>query len=95
MTVLELLVLLLVAGVCGAVGQAIVGTSRGLLASIAIGFVGAMLGSWLARRLGLPEIFAVGIAGRAFPVIWSILGSALFVAVLALVSGRRSIATGT
>lgn len=94
MTVLELLVLLLVAGVCGAIGQAIVGTSRGILVSIAVGFVGAVLGTWLARALGLPALFAIGIGGRTFPVVWSILGSALFVAVVALLSGRRT-ALGT
>lgn len=91
MTPLELLVLLLVAGVCGAIGQAIVGTSRGFLVSIAVGFVGALLGSWLARQLGLPELLAISVSGRSFPVVWSILGSALFVAVVALLSGRRPV----
>ena len=91
MTPLELLVLLLVAGVCGAIGQAIVGTSRGFLVSIAVGFVGALLGSWLARQLGLPELLAISVSGRTFPVVWSILGSALFVAVVALLTGRRPV----
>ncbi len=89
MSVIELLLLLLVAGICGAIGQAIAGTSRGFLVSIAVGFVGALLGSWLARVLGLPELFAVGVGGHTFPIVWSILGSALFVAVVALISGRR------
>src|SRR5262245_19469378 len=41
MTLLDFLILLLVAGICGAVGQAIVGYSRGgCLASIALGFIG-------------------------------------------------------
>ncbi len=93
MTVLELLLLLLIAGVCGAIGQAIVGTSRGFLVSIAVGFVGALLGSWLARLLGLPEIFAVNVGGHTYPIVWSILGSALFVAVVALITGRRRVVT--
>ena len=92
MTLLEFLVLLLVAGVCGALGQAISGFSRGgCLVSIALGFIGALLGMWLARSLGLPEPLPVEIGGRAaFPVVWSIIGSALFVAVIGLLTRRRA-----
>ena len=40
MTLLDVLILLLVAGICGSLGQAIVGYSRGgCLVSIALGFV--------------------------------------------------------
>jgi uncharacterized membrane protein YeaQ/YmgE (transglycosylase-associated protein family) len=90
MTILDLIVLLIVAGVCGALGQAITGYSRGgCLVSIALGFVGAVLGVWLARSLALPELFAVRIGTTNFPIIWSIIGSALFVAVIALLTRRR------
>ena len=90
MTLMELLVLLIVAGICGALGQAISGFSRGgCLVSIALGFVGALLGTWLSRQLGLPGLLAVPVAGRAFPVIWSIIGAALFVAVIGLLTRRR------
>lgn len=91
MTLIDLLILLLVAGLCGALGQAISGFSRGgCLVSIALGFIGAVLGMWLARQLGLPELFVVAVGGRNFPVVWSIIGSALFVAVISLLTrGRR------
>jgi uncharacterized membrane protein YeaQ/YmgE (transglycosylase-associated protein family) len=86
----SLLILLLVAGVCGAIGQAIVGYSRGgCLVSIALGFIGALLGMWLAGALGLPELFAVSIGGKQFPIIWSIIGAALFVAILSLITRSR------
>ena len=89
MTITSLLILLVVAGICGAIGQAIVGFSRGgCLASIAIGFIGALLGMWLAGALGLREMFAVNIGGQSFPIVWSILGSALFVAFIALITRR-------
>lgn len=89
MSLLELLVLLLVAGICGAVGKAIVGYfPGGFLASIGVGFVGALLGTWVARLAGLPELFALRIGTTTFPIIWSILGSSLFVAAIALISGR-------
>lgn len=90
MTILELLILLLIAGLCGAAGQAITGFSRGgCLASIGVGFVGALIGTYIARAMGLPEIFAVAVGGTSFPIVWSILGGALFVAVIALLSRRR------
>src|SRR6266516_3945711 len=58
--ILQLLLLLLIAGICGALGQAIGGyTHGGCLVSIALGFIGAMLGSWIAGRLGLPELLAI------------------------------------
>src|SRR6266545_4362750 len=68
MTLLDLIVLLLIAGLCGALGQAIGGFSRGgCLVSIALGFIGALLGMWLARQLGLPELFPVHIGTTSFP----------------------------
>ena len=89
MTLLDLLILLLIAGICGSLGQAISGFSRGgCLVSIALGFIGAVLGMWLARELGLPELFAVRIGDTTFPIVWSIIGSALFVAILGLLTRR-------
>jgi uncharacterized membrane protein YeaQ/YmgE (transglycosylase-associated protein family) len=86
MTLLNLLLLLIVAGVCGGVAQTIAGYSRrGWLASIALGFVGALLGSWLAGALGLGELLALRIGDRTFPIVWSIIGAALFVVALHLV----------
>lgn len=90
MELLDLIILLLVAGLCGALGQAIAGYSRGgCLVSIALGFVGALLGVWLARMMQLPELFAVRIGTSDFPIVWSIIGAALFVAVLTLFTRRR------
>ena len=90
MTLWDVLVLLLIAAICGSLGQAIAGVSRGgCLVSIALGFVGAVLGMWLARWMGLPELFAIRIGDTNFPIVWSIIGSALFVAVIALLTRRR------
>ena len=89
MTLFDLLLLLLVAGICGSLGQAISGFSRGgCLVSIALGFIGAVVGMWLARKLGLPELYTVHIGTTSFPIIWSIIGSALFVAIIALLTRR-------
>jgi uncharacterized membrane protein YeaQ/YmgE (transglycosylase-associated protein family) len=87
-TLVEFLILLLVAAVAGAIGQAIVGYSAGgCLGSIAVGFIGALLGAWIARALGLPELFSINIGEQAFPLIWAIIGAALFVAIIKLISG--------
>lgn len=91
MTLLSFLILLLIAGICGAIGQAIVGTSGGILVSIAVGFIGALLGIWLAGALGLREMFAINIGGQNFPIVWSIIGSALFVALISLLTRRRRV----
>jgi hypothetical protein len=48
-----------------------------------------MLGSWISRRAGLPELLNLTIGDKTFPVVWSVIGAALFVAVLTLISGRR------
>ena len=90
MGLVDFLILLVVAGVCGAVAQAIAGYSRGgCLVSVALGFIGALLGHWLATALGLPELLTLHIDGQGFPVVWSIIGAALFVAALNLARPRR------
>jgi uncharacterized membrane protein YeaQ/YmgE (transglycosylase-associated protein family) len=89
MTLLSFLILLLIAGICGAIGQAIVGFQGGVLVSIAIGFIGALIGMWLSGALGLREMFAVNIGGKTFPIVWSIIGATLFVALIGLFRGRR------
>lgn len=92
MTILEFLLLLLIAGICGGLAQSIAGYSHGgCLTSIALGFVGALLGTWLARLAGLPELFSIQIGNTAFPIVWSIIGAALFTAVLAFLIRPRAV----
>lgn len=89
MTVSSFLLLLLIAGVCGAIGQAFAGFTRGgCLTSIVVGFVGAFIGLWLAGALGLPTVLVVDVGGYDFPVVWSIIGGGALVAVLGLIQGR-------
>jgi uncharacterized membrane protein YeaQ/YmgE (transglycosylase-associated protein family) len=85
----SLILLVIIAAVCGAIGKAIAGSSRGgLIVSIALGFIGALLGPWVAGKLSLPEPFMITIGGHPFPVLWSIIGAALLVAVIHLFSRR-------
>lgn len=91
MTLMEFLILLVVAGIAGAAGQALAGYELGgCLVSIVVGFVGAYIGIWLARELSLPEFLVFNIDGRAFPLIWSVIGSALFALVVGLLTRRRA-----
>jgi uncharacterized membrane protein YeaQ/YmgE (transglycosylase-associated protein family) len=93
MSILEFLILLLVAGICGSLAQSVAGYSHGgCLVSIVLGFIGALLGTWLARLAGLPELFNIRIGNQDFPIIWSIIGAALFSAVLSLFTRPRPVA---
>ena len=82
MTLLELIVYLVIAGVCGAIARAVVGgTGRGFILSVLVGFAGAFVGTWLARMFHLPTIFDLSIGGHAFPIVWSIVGGIVLVGV--------------
>jgi uncharacterized membrane protein YeaQ/YmgE (transglycosylase-associated protein family) len=84
-----LIFLIVIAAVCGAIGKAIAGGARGgLVVSTALGFIGALLGPRLASQLGLSEPLVIQISGHPFPVLWSIIGAALFVAIIHLISRR-------
>lgn len=85
MTLLEFLILLIIAAIVGSIAQAMVGyRGGGLLVTIALGFIGAVLGTWIARRMGLPEIFSLQLGDITFPIIWAIIGAALFAALVAI-----------
>jgi uncharacterized membrane protein YeaQ/YmgE (transglycosylase-associated protein family) len=89
MTILELLILLVIAAICGAIGQAIAGYSLGgMVITTVVGFIGALLGTWVARAIGLPELLMVNVGGQPFPIVWAIIGSALFTAIIALFTRR-------
>ena len=90
MGIFEFLVLLVIAGVCGSLAQSISGYSHGgCLVSIALGFIGALIGTWLARLAKLPDLLTIDIGGHGFPIVWSIIGAALFSAVIAMISRPR------
>lgn len=93
MSLLGFLLLLLIAAICGGIGQSLAGYDLGgCLVSIVVGFIGAYIGVWLAGELGLPEFFAINIEGRAFPIIWAVIGSAIFTLIVALI--RRAVSGG-
>jgi len=91
MNIIELLLLLVVAAICGGIAQSLVGYSRrGCLTSIVLGFIGALLGRYLSDLMELPELLTIQIGEHAFPVIWSVIGASLFMAILSLISRKRT-----
>lgn len=79
--------MLIIASIAGSIGAALAGRKGlGCLTSLALGFIGALLGRWLAEQLDLPLLWTID----EFPVIWSVVGAALFVAVLNLIGGRKT-----
>jgi uncharacterized membrane protein YeaQ/YmgE (transglycosylase-associated protein family) len=82
MTLVELIVYLVIAGICGAIARALGGgTGGGFVISVLLGFLGAFLGTWIARLLHLPELVMVDIGGHPFPIVWSIIGGIILVAI--------------
>ncbi len=90
MTLIQIILLAVIAAIAGAIGQALAGYSLGgFLVSIVLGFVGALLGTWLARQLGLPELLTLNIGGQPFPVIWSIIGAFIIALLVGLIARPR------
>ena len=90
MTIGGFLILILIAAMSGAIGQAIGGFSRGgCLVATLLGFVGAFVGLWIARQFDVPSIFVIHIQGESVPVVWAIIGAAAVSAVLGLLTPRR------
>ncbi len=86
MTLVGFLILVVVGAICGGIAEALVGYSPGgFLAAVAIGFLGALIGTWLAPRIGLPSILPVTIEGFKIEIIWSILGAIILLAILSAV----------
>lgn len=89
MSLLELVVLLVIAGIAGVVAESIVGfTPGGFLVSIILGVIGAYLGSWLARRLHLPSILPITVGTQTIELVWTIVGALVLVGLLSLLRGR-------
>ncbi len=95
MNILELLIALVVAGICGAIGELVVGfRAGGALVSIIIGVIGAYVGNVFAALVfqSLPsvqQIISISIGRIHYDLVWATLGSILVVFGLAALRGRR------
>jgi uncharacterized membrane protein YeaQ/YmgE (transglycosylase-associated protein family) len=89
MNLLALLILLVVAGICGSIAELVVGFSPGgFAASIVVGIIGAYLGTVLAGYLSLPSFLTVQVGGQSLDIVWAILGSIVFLLIISLFRRR-------
>ena len=87
---MDLILTLIVAAIIGSLGAAIAGRrEQGCIVNILVGFIGALLGRWLSRTLEIDDPANLTIGDTTFPLIWSIAGAAVFVAIITLLTGRR------
>lgn len=78
--------MLIVAGACGFIASQLMGAKRvNIILLIVLGFVGAAVGNWAANFFGFPPILTISAGGHAFPLVWTILGSMLVVAIVTMI----------
>ena len=81
---------LVIALICGAVAQALLGYSHiGLLSATALGLLGALVGTWLARTLRLPPMLTITIFGVEAELLWCTVGAILVIALTQALRSRR------
>jgi uncharacterized membrane protein YeaQ/YmgE (transglycosylase-associated protein family) len=92
---IQLLILLVIVGICGAIAQWIVGFNPGgLLLTIIVGVIGAYLGSWLGSmisfELPLFSLFTIAVGTTSFNLLWAVIGSILLLLLLNFLRGGMS-----
>ena len=90
MLLLDFLIMFVIAAITGSIARSVVGLDkRGCIVSAIVGFVGALIGTWLGREFDLPEIWSPVIHEIKYPVVWSFLGAVIFTLVLSLISPKK------
>jgi uncharacterized membrane protein YeaQ/YmgE (transglycosylase-associated protein family) len=82
---MDILTWIIVGLIAGVLASLVVGGGFGILADIVIGIVGAFIGAWLFRALGVSSPFG-GLAGVIFV---AFVGAAVLLLILRAVRGRR------
>jgi len=75
----ELILIALVAIICGSLAQLTSGYSRGgWIVHLGVAFAGALAGVVVSRLLNAPAIYNIEYRQIDFPIIYSLVGAALF-----------------
>jgi uncharacterized membrane protein YeaQ/YmgE (transglycosylase-associated protein family) len=82
---MDLLTWIIVGLIAGVLASLVVGGGYGIIADIVIGIVGAFIGAWLFRALGVSSPFG-GLAGVIFV---AFVGAAVLLLILRAFRGRR------
>jgi len=87
----DIILLLIIAGITGGIGRSLVGFKRGgCIISIVVGFIGAYIGTILAREFSFPDFWSLEIRGINYPIVWSIVGAVVFTAILSLIVPKKN-----
>lgn len=90
MNLFSFLLLVLIASIAGAIGAKLAGRKNmGCLTSILLGFIGALIGTYIADKLDLPLFPTIRFGSYQFPIVWAVIGAAIFVAFLNLISRSK------
>jgi len=96
MDLLELAILVVLGGICGAIAEFLVGFSPGdLPLTVIVGVLGSYLGNVLGSLLGrisggvFYTLVMVRVGPVALSLVWAIIGSALLLLALSLLRGGR------
>jgi uncharacterized membrane protein YeaQ/YmgE (transglycosylase-associated protein family) len=84
---MDLLTWLIVGLVAGVLASFVAGGGFGLIGDIIIGIIGAFIGGWIFRALGVSSPFG-GLAGTIFV---AFIGAVVLLFLLRLVRGRRRV----
>lgn len=88
---IDILISLIIAGIAGSIARSLSGFSRGgCIISIVVGFIGAIIGTCLARELQLPDPFVIVIRGTSYNILWTIIGAVIFTAALSLITPGKN-----
>ncbi|GIK60040.1 MAG: GlsB/YeaQ/YmgE family stress response membrane protein [Ignavibacteriota bacterium] len=88
---IDILISLIIAGIAGSIARSLSGFSRGgCIISIVVGFIGAFIGTWLAREMQLPDPISITIRGTTYNLLWTIIGAVIFTAVLSLITPGKN-----
>ena len=83
MNLYDLLIMAVIAIVCGTFAQITSGYSRGgWIVNLGLGFLGAMAGAVIARTFNAPTIYDLKVRAVDFPIIYSLIGSVFFLAAI-------------
>ena len=82
---MDLLTWVIVGLVAGVLASIVVGGGFGIIGDIIIGIVGAFIGGWIFRQLGVTSPFG-GLAGTIFV---AFIGAVVLLFLLRLIRGRR------
>ena len=92
----QIIVWLVIALICGAVAQALLGYSHiGLLSATALGLLGALVGTWLASLLHLPPMLTINVFGVQAELLWCTVGAILVIALTQALRSRRGNSGGS